>query len=136
MGQKNRPNMKIKRPLPVDVRRSKTSLLNLTICFCLRALHFFPAFRSSVFTVISLPGEGNLYNDLNGEAPPERSAFFRLQVCERVGKSVISIWQREKMSNRCILWQWKLKARKRSGFVIYSYFKVSALTVVKTDAKF
>ena len=57
---------------------------------------FFPALRSRVFTVISLPGEGNLYNGLSGEAPPERSAFFRLQVCERVGKSIISVWKGKK----------------------------------------
>ena len=70
---------------------------------------FFPAFRSCVFTVISLPGEGNIYNGLRGEAPPERSTFFRLQVYEREGKSVISVCEKEKMANRCILWQWKLK---------------------------
>ena len=29
------------------------------------------------------------YNGLYGEAPPERGAFFRLQLYKRVGKSVI-----------------------------------------------
>ena len=34
------------------------------------------------------------YNGLYGEAPPESGTFFRLQVYERVGKSVI--WVSEK----------------------------------------
>ena len=38
-------------------------------------------------------------------------------------------------ANRCIL-RLRKKSRKRSGFVIYSYFKDRALTVVKGDAKF
>ena len=36
-------------------------------------------------------GGGNPYNGLYGEAPPKRGTFFRLQVYERVGKSVISV---------------------------------------------
>ena len=36
-------------------------------------------------------GEGTSYNDLYGEALPERATFFRLQVYERVGKSVMSV---------------------------------------------
>ena len=39
------------------------------------------------------PGGGGVtpYNGLYGEALPERGIFFRLQVYERVGKSVISV---------------------------------------------
>ena len=32
-------------------------------------------------------GGGTPYNGLYGEAPPERGAFFSLQVYKRVGKS-------------------------------------------------
>ena len=39
--------------------------------------------------VIPPGGGGTSYNGLYGEAPPERGAFFRLQVYKRVGKSVI-----------------------------------------------
>ena len=38
---------------------------------------------------ISVPGRGSTYVGLYGEVPPERGIFFRLQVYERVGKSVI-----------------------------------------------
>ena len=34
------------------------------------------------------------YNGLHGEALPERGTFFRLQVYERVGKSVIWVCER------------------------------------------
>ena len=37
----------------------------------------------------SCSGEGTTYVGLYGEAPLERGIFFRLQVYERVGKSVI-----------------------------------------------
>ena len=33
--------------------------------------------------------EGTPYNDLNGEAPPERGTFSRLQVYKRVGTSFV-----------------------------------------------
>ena len=36
-------------------------------------------------------GGGTPYNGLCGEARPKRGTFFRLQVHERVGKSVISV---------------------------------------------
>ena len=35
-------------------------------------------------------GGGTLYDDLYGEAPPERGSFFRLQVYERVRKGNLS----------------------------------------------
>ena len=34
-------------------------------------------------------GGGTPYNDLNGEAPPERGTFFWLQVYKRVGISQV-----------------------------------------------
>jgi len=37
----------------------------------------------------SVPGGGTPYNGLYGEAPPERGAFFRLQVYKRVGISQV-----------------------------------------------
>ena len=34
------------------------------------------------------------YNDLYGEAPPERSTFFTLQVYEREGISRVEVYER------------------------------------------
>ena len=34
-------------------------------------------------------GGGTLYDGLYGEAPPERGTFFRLQVYEKVGISLV-----------------------------------------------
>lgn len=48
-------------------------------------------------------GGGTLYNGITGQAPPERSTFFMLQVykwvgiflvCEKLGTSVISVCKR------------------------------------------
>ena len=39
-------------------------------------------------------GAGTPYNGLYEEATPERGPFFRLQVYERVGKSVIWVCER------------------------------------------
>ena len=46
---------------------------------------------------IALSPWGTPYDDLYREAPPERGTFFRLQVYERVGKSVI--WVSERVQN-------------------------------------
>ena len=40
------------------------------------------------------------YNGLYGEAPPEKGTFFRLQVYEIVGKSVMRVFERAQMANR------------------------------------
>ena len=40
------------------------------------------------------PGGGTPYNDRYGEAPPERGTFFRLQVHERVGISLVEVYKR------------------------------------------
>ena len=63
---------------------------------------------------------GTPYDSLYGEAPPERGIFFRLQVYERVGislvgvckrggKSVIWVYEGPKRANRWILWRYKVK---------------------------
>ena len=39
-------------------------------------------------------GLGTLYNRLHGEAPPERSIFFRLLVYKRVGISQVEVFKR------------------------------------------
>ena len=39
-------------------------------------------------------GEGTPYNGLYGEAPPKRGTFFRLQVYERVGISLVEVCKR------------------------------------------
>ena len=91
-------------------------------------------------------GGGTPYNGLYGEAPPERGTFFRLQVydrveillvevCESVGSSVISVRKKTQKGSQIYSKAVK-KSRKRSGFVIYSYFKCSAFTLVARDAKF
>ena len=40
------------------------------------------------------------HNGLYGEVSPERCTFYRLQVCERVGKSVIWVCERAQRANR------------------------------------
>ena len=40
-------------------------------------------------------GGGTPYNGLCGEARPKRGTFFRLQVHERVGISVVEVYGRE-----------------------------------------
>ena len=40
------------------------------------------------------PGEGSPYNGLYGEALPERGTFFKLQVYERVGISLVEVYKR------------------------------------------
>ena len=37
---------------------------------------------------------GTFYNGLYGEAPPERGTFFRFQVYERVGISLVEVYKR------------------------------------------
>ena len=39
-------------------------------------------------------GGGTPYNGLYGEAPPERGAFFRLQIYKRVGISQAEVYKR------------------------------------------
>ena len=39
-------------------------------------------------------GGGTPYNDLHGEAPPERAIFFRLQAYKRVGTLLVEEYER------------------------------------------
>ena len=54
-------------------------------------------------------GGSTPYDGLYGEAPPERGTFFRLQVYERVGKSVLWVCERAQRANRWILWLYKVE---------------------------
>ena len=67
--------------------------------------------------------------------------FFRLQVYDRVGillvevyesvgLSVISVRKKDQKGSQ-IYFKAVKKSRKRSGFVIYSFFKCSAFTLVE-----
>ena len=80
-----------------------------------------------------------------GEAPPERSTFFWLQLYERVGILLIEVYERV---GKSVIWACEktqsrltdefygfIKSRKRSIFVIDSYLKDSTFTAVKSDAK-
>ena len=73
-------------------------------------------------------GGGTPYKGLYWKAPPQRDAFFRLQVYDRVGispaevyekvgKSVISV---NKKANRCILWLWK----SRENIMVLSFIPI------------
>ena len=46
-------------------------------------------------------GRGTPYDGLYWEAPPERGIFFRLQVYERVGISLVEVY---KMVGRSVIW--------------------------------
>ena len=41
---------------------------------------------------------GTHYNGLNSEAPPKRGTFFRLQLYERVGMSLVGVYERVRKS--------------------------------------
>ena len=89
------------------------------------------------FQFLTSPPGGPPYNGLYREAPPEKGTLFMLQVYERegisvaelyewVGKSVISAGKKAQKGQQ-IHFIVEKKSRKRSGFVIYSYFKDTAL---------
>ena len=46
-------------------------------------------------------GRGTPYDGLYWEAPPERGIFFRLQVYERVGISLVEVYKR---AGRSVIW--------------------------------
>ena len=108
---------------------------------------YWEAVRVSANLQTHSPGEwGTSYNAMCGQAPPERGTFFRLQVHERVGISRIEVYERVGRSIIAVCkkaqkeFQMYFIALKKLGkfpsFVIYSYFKDSALLAVKRDAKF
>ena len=63
-------------------------------------LHTFRIFLSSfhdqcvLITVLEPRERDTSYNGQNGEAPPERGTFFWLQVYERVGISLVELYER------------------------------------------
>ena len=84
--------------------------------------HTFRIFHSSFHDpciLLEPLGRGTHYNGLYRKAPPERGTFFRLQVYERVGVSLVEL------CGCLFLWLWK--SRKRSSFVVWSRFKERAL---------
>ena len=68
---------------------------------------------------------GTLYNGIYAEALPERGTFFTLQVHERVGISLVDVYEtvgksfhsviRPKRASRCAFYGCEM-LRKRSGF--------------------
>ena len=81
-----------------------------------------------------------------GRLPLKGVPFFRLQVYDRVGILLVEVYEsvglsvisvRKKAQKGLQIYSKAVKkSRKRSGFVIYTYFKCSAFTLVKRDAKF
>ena len=65
----------------------------------------------------------------------DRVGILLVEVCKSVGSSVISVRKKTQTGSQIYSKAVK-KSRKRSGFVIYSYFKCSASTLVERDAKF
>ena len=80
-------------------------------------------------------GGDTQYNGLYGEAPFQREGILLVEVYESVRLSVISVRKKAQKGSQIYSKAVK-KSRKRSGFVIYSYFKCSAFTLVERDAKF
>ena len=82
---------------------------------------------------------GTPCDGLYGEAPPQRGTFFRLQVYEGVGISLVRVYKRGReichwvckrvQGLRDTLYGFK-DSRKRSIFVIDSCSKNSAFTVI------
>ena len=94
----------------------------------------------SARTVLPRGGGGTPYDGLYGKVPPERGLIFRLQVYEKVGISLVEVYNRVGKSVIKGLMNDEfygfIKLRKRSIFVIDSYLKDSAFTAVKRDVKF
>ena len=92
------------------------------------------------------PGRVTPYNGLYGEAPTEQGTFFSLQVNEMVGIWLVEVYEwvgkyitlvgKKAQKGQQVHFKEVKKLRKRSGFVIYLYFKDNAFTVVERDAKF
>ena len=59
-----------------------------------------------------------------------------VELYERIGKSVILVGRETLKGYKKMHFMAVKKSRKRSGFVIYSYFKDSTCTALKRDAKF
>ena len=89
-------------------------------------------------------GGGTTYNCLYGEAPPKRGIFFRPQVYERGGISLIEVYKKEgkfvfPSVNRAKRADRKIYGcEKKVCFVLlsFSYLKDTAFTPVKRDGAF
>ena len=68
-------------------KEKKTHLNALKALFCKKMQN---SFKNGEDT-IGGGGRGTPYNGLFGEAPPERGIFFRLQVYDRVGISLVEV---------------------------------------------
>ena len=98
-------------PLMLDI--SRATLIDILTSGDFYTQEDLASFREDVFRPWILnpntPQQGGRENSTlyggrreKGEAPPKRGSFFRVQVDERVGKSVISIWKKPKRANWCI----------------------------------
>ena len=77
---------------------------------------------------------GTFYNIWGGSA--QKGNFFRFQVYERVGISLVEVYEKVKrLKGDNMHFMDVKKSRKRPGFEIYSYLMDSALIQVKRDAK-
>ena len=84
------------------------------------------------------------YNGRYGEAPPERGTFFRLQVHERVGISLVEVYKRVgksviwvcKRAQKCkwVWWLWNIE--KTFNFCDWFLFKRQCIFSSKREAKF
>ena len=90
-----------------------------------------------------LRGGGIPYNGLHGKVVLKRGTFFRLQVCERVKESVISVCKRAQMGYPIYFMalnsSWKRSGNslwKRSGYrrsIFFTFFSLSLLASPRKD---
>ena len=84
------------------------------VLLCSLPLQTLLQYRKRVTLRKARGGGGTPYDGLYGKAPPKRGIFFRLQVFERVGISLVDVFERvgnlsfgalkgPKRANRCIL---------------------------------
>ena len=83
-------------------------------------------------------GGGTTYNCLHGEAPPKRGIFFRPQVYERGGISLVEVYKKEgkfvfRSVNRAKRADRRIYGCEKKCFVLFSfsYLKDTAFTAVK-----
>ena len=82
-------------PSPSSLR-SLNSNYELNFCLFSTAsiIYTFNKFCSTELSFKDHALGGTSYNGLYGEAPPERGTFFRFQVYERVGISLVEVYKR------------------------------------------
>ena len=75
------------------------------------------------------------YNDLYGKAPPKRSTFFRLQLYESLGISLVEVYETAGKFIICSQMHFMaVKTLRKLLFVLY--LKDGAFTAVRRNAKF